>query len=120
MAFKVSFSKTFEWPVEYSYVAETGGELMTVKFIAKFARDRAIIDKIQEKNEDGELKYTDDDACKFIVKGWKDVQDENGNDIPFSEEALADLLRQCTGLTQTFINKWSTSIQKAQEKNLKR
>ena len=120
MAFRLSFSQTYEWPIEYSYIAETGGKIETVSFTAKFNRDRTILDKITEKDEDGKQKYTDVEVCKMIVKSWKDIQDENGNDLPYSEEALDSMLKQAIGLTQTFVSRWSVSIQKAQEKNLKK
>ena len=118
--FKLSLSKTYEWPVEYSYIAETGSELVTSKFTVKFNRDRSILDKITEKDEEGNQKYNDVDAAKMVVKGWKDIQDENGNEYAYSEEALENLIDQCVGLAQTFVSQWSTSLMKAQEKNLKR
>lgn len=41
---------------------------------------------------EGEKVLSDDELARKVVRGWRDMRDENGNPVPFSQEALTQLL----------------------------
>lgn len=56
------------------------------EFTAKF-----LIMKHEDYRERTEKRSDDLELLKEVVVGWDGVEDESGNDIPFSEEALVEL-----------------------------
>ncbi len=85
--FKLNTNGHYSWPVEISVPIDGGvheKQVLDVKF------KRLPQSKIQEllSNEES----SDNKFCKEIIVGWKGVCDESGNEIPFSNEALDNLL----------------------------
>jgi len=84
--FKLKTEHTYSWPVTVQIPAD-GGKFTKSTFDATFKvipQDR--IDTIlRGGNVDSEL-------LREVTIGWKGVQDEDGNELPFSEDARDKLL----------------------------
>jgi len=87
--FKIAQKPTYKWPVTVHIPAD-GGKFTKGTFTAEFnALPQDQIDKIIKDGRDGDETS---DICREALVGWSAVQDEEGNDLPFSEEAKAKLL----------------------------
>jgi hypothetical protein len=87
--FKLAEQRTYKWPVTVHIPAD-GGKFTKATFTAEFkALPQKEIDRVVEEGRGGDR---DADLCTECLIGWSGVQDENGNDIPFSDEAKAKLL----------------------------
>lgn len=87
--FKIAQEKTYKWPVTVHIPAD-GGKYIKGGFTAEFkalAQDE--IDRVARAGRDGD---EDADLCGECLVGWSGVQDADGNDLPYSEEAKAKLL----------------------------
>lgn len=66
-----------------------------------------------------------DEAMADIVKGWgmRDgqavpaVQDDAGQEVPFSAEALAQLVKNYQPATQDILNEWQRGLRESRIKN---
>ena len=83
--FKLKLSGTYSWPVSVERPADTGGEIEKVEFEAEFRRitqDR--FEEIWKKVDAGEI--TDRAVCLEVLAGWKNVQGDDGEQIPYTPE----------------------------------
>lgn len=85
--FKLKQTATFLWPVTVHI--PNAGKFDKHTFDAEFKRlSMDELKALGEREADGEGV----DACRQILLGWKGVVDDDGNDVPFSESALEQLL----------------------------
>ncbi len=98
--FKISKKTTFTWPVTVQ-VPQDGGVFKPYEFIAEFKmQTQSEIDALLELS-----KANDKDMLKAVLVGWDQVQDSDGNPLPFSEESLStltDITYVRTGLVKSF------------------
>tara|TARA_A100001391_G_scaffold40963_1_gene23263 strand:- start:204 stop:536 length:333 start_codon:yes stop_codon:yes gene_type:complete len=84
MAFVRKKTKVYSWPVEVKTPSETEvGEFDTTSFTGKFVR-------LSRKELDSFESATEFDALKKVLVGWKDVNEEDGTPIEFSDKALKE------------------------------
>jgi hypothetical protein len=123
MAFVLSKSATYTWPVRIT-LATDGGKQTVETLDAEFRRlPQSRINEIvrqaraaeRGRSEDGEL-IEDQDAAKEIIVGWSGVTDDAGKEIPFSETALAQLLEIPTVAGQ-IVKAWFESLKDGKRKN---
>ena len=77
MAFRLAKKRTVKWPVTIQIPAD-GGKVTPATITAEFeVLDTEEIDRVG--NEGG-------DVLSRALIGWHGVADEDGNDIPFTEE----------------------------------
>lgn len=87
--FKITQNKTYKWPVEVRY-PQDGGTFGKATFTAEFkALPQSEIEKVIRAGREGDETA---DICSAALMGFTSVQDENGNDLPYSEENKARLL----------------------------
>lgn len=81
---------SYEWTVSVQFPV-SGDKHKTDTFKAEFKRlPQSRIKEIYQSIQDD--KMGDKDLVKEILVGWKEVTDDKGNDIPFSEASLEKLL----------------------------
>jgi hypothetical protein len=123
MAFVLSKSATYTWPVRIT-LATDGGKQTVETLDAEFRRlPQSRINEIvrqaraaeRGRSQDGEL-IEDQDAAKEIIVGWSGVTDDAGKEIPFSETALAQLLEIPTVAGQ-IVKAWFESLKDGKRKN---
>lgn len=86
--FVLKKSESYSWPVSVK-VPVSGGQFKKETFDAEFkrlsqSRIQEVIKNVEEMNNS--------DFCKEILLGWKGIQDDGGEEIPFSESARDTLL----------------------------
>lgn len=87
--FKISEQRTYKWPVTV-HVPQDGGKFTKATFTAEFkALAQSEIDGVLNDLRDGDR---DADLCVECLIGWSGVQDADGTDLPFSDEAKTKLL----------------------------
>ena len=87
MTFVRKKNKTFKWPVVVREPSETdAGVYEDHEFIAIFKRL-----KVSEYQEAADNK-TEFDLLKMMLVGWEDMKEENGEDIPFNNQNLKDMM----------------------------
>ena len=102
MAFVLSQSQSYSWPVVLRLPAD-GGKREKASFDAVFKRlPQSRINEIQvlvqqrmkaaEKGEDLDNGVTDQSIADEILVGWSGVVDGDGDEVSFSEAAKAQLL----------------------------
>lgn len=112
MTFKLNQSKSYKYPVLFHYIDEDG-VTKNNRFKVAFRRlNKSQREKIQEM--DGDI-----DIIKSVLVNWEDVEDENGETIPFSVENLVSIDDECPEFTTAIAYAWADSIKKVSEKNLK-
>lgn len=87
--FKIAQNPAYKWPVTV-HIPQDGGKFTKATFTAEFlalAQDR--IDSVVEGIRDGDR---DADFARECLLGWSGVQDADGADLPFSDEAKQKLL----------------------------
>ena len=114
MAFKLKLSDTYTTPVVVD-IPISGGRFDRVTFDAEFRRvgREELNDIYEEMRQPGK---SDLDLLSKVLVGWKGVQDEDGEELPFSEESKAavfDVPQVVPALVRTFYG----SINKVKEKN---
>lgn len=121
MAFKLSVSPTYTWPVKL-VLPEDGGHRSVHTFDAQFRRlSQSRIDEIRALVRDMERgriddDYSDQDAAREVLAGWDGITDDNDKAIPFSESALKTVLEIPTVAGQ-IVKAWFESLQEAKRKN---
>lgn len=123
MAFVLKQSATYTWPVTL-ILPVNGGRREKHTFDAEFRRLPQTrineIVKLAQLQEQGKLpddeELRDQDAAKEILAGWKNVVDDDGEDIPFSDSRLAELLEIPTVAGQ-IVRTWFESLEVAKKKN---
>ena len=114
--FKLSLSKTYEWPISVSVPAETGGEFVELEFTAIFHRGR--VKKIlQNSRKTSDEKLSDTDTVAQMLAGWKDVMAEDDTPLPYNRANLTKVLEVAPGLSGEIATAFFESATKAQEKN---
>jgi len=83
---KLKTDHSYSWPVVVQIPAD-GGKFTKATFDATFK-------VIPQDRIDGILRGGNVDAelLREVTEGWKGIQDEDGNDLPYSEEAREKLL----------------------------
>jgi|TARA_R100000482_G_C5067423_1_gene119902 hypothetical protein len=84
MAFVRKKVKTFKWPVQVREPSEAKpGEFETSEFIAIFKREK--MSKLQDSKDDENI-----DLIRKVLVGWEGIVDEDGEEVPFSDEVLEE------------------------------
>jgi hypothetical protein len=123
--FVVNQSGTYFWPVSFKIPVDDGQAEMT--FSAKFKRlTTAEAEKLaldcQLFYRAAELGYIDDDTrrpvqmAKDVLVGWRDVRNAEGDDIPFTEESLAEVM-SIHGCALGVMKAWQESLSGGRVKN---
>jgi hypothetical protein len=123
MAFVLSKSATYLWPVRIS-LATDGGKQTIETFDAEFRRlPQSRINEIVRQAKaaergrlDDEEQLEDADVVREIVAGWSDVKDADGEQIPFSSAKLTELLEIPTVAGQ-IVKAWFESLKEGKRKN---
>jgi hypothetical protein len=104
--FKIANSPSYNWPVKIA--VPDNGKFKQYTFDVVFSRaDQAKIDAIlgPERSDD----YTNRQLASEFVQGWEGVQDEEGNELPFSTTALNKLLN-VPGMAAAISRAWIDSV----------
>jgi hypothetical protein len=87
--FKIDENPTYKWPVNV-YVPRDGGKFVKATFTAEFkALPQDQIDAVLQSIRDGDPDANFAGEC---LVGWSGVQDSDGTDLPYSDEAKTKLL----------------------------
>lgn len=86
MAFILNKRASYSWPVVFSFPID-GGKYDKQTFDIEFKHLSQSQIKEWLTSDKGDVEF-----CKFIVVGWKDIFSAPETPLPFSQEALADLL----------------------------
>jgi len=123
MAFVLKQSATYTWPITL-ILPVSGGRREKHTFDGEFRRlpqtrinEIVKIAQLQERgklSEDEELR--DQDAAREILAGWANVVDDDGEEIPFSDSKLNELLEIPTVAGQ-IVRTWFDSLEVAKRKN---
>jgi ethanolamine utilization protein EutP (predicted NTPase) len=123
MAFVLKQSATYKWPVTILLPVD-GGKKEKHTFDAEFrrlpqSRTEELVTqlKMQERADiDPDQILLMKDAAKEILVGWSGVQDDSGEEIPFSEAALEQVLEIQMVAAQIILG-WFNSLEVAKRKN---
>jgi hypothetical protein len=116
MPFKIKQSAAYWWPVRFTTPsAARAGEHDEHEIEVQFKRLDTEQHKALEK-EVSEQKLMDPDVVPRIVTGWRNVIDESDGEVPFTPEALAELLRT-PGVATAIIGAYFDSRYEAARKN---
>ncbi len=123
MAFVLSKSATYTWPVRIS-LATDGGKKTVETLDVEFRRlPQSRINEIVKQARDADRgrgdaddQLVDQDAAREIMAGWDGVTDDAGKAIPFSEAALGQLLEIPTVAGQ-IVTAWFESLKEGKRKN---
>ena len=105
MAFVIKQSETYIWPVTVEIPID-GGRFDRQTFDAEFkrlpqTRNNAIIQAAREE------ATTDLEVANEVLVGWKGINDDAGDEVPFSETAkqqLLDVPGVCAAIVEGYIN----------------
>jgi len=112
--FKLALSPAYYWPVKLGLPVD-GGDIKEVTFEAQFRRLTLLEGKRLGEAVLAE-KLPDDEVCRRIVLGWRQVSDDTDAEIAFTREAFERLLA-VAGAASAIVRAYGESIQKAAEKN---
>lgn len=123
MAFVLSKSATYTWPVRIT-LATDGGKHTSETFDAEFRRlSQSRINEIARQVKaaergrgDEEDQIEDQGTAREVLADWSGVTDDAGKEIPFSEAALGQLLEIPTVAGQ-IVKAWFESLKEAKRKN---
>jgi hypothetical protein len=123
MAFVLSKSATYTWPVRIS-LATDGGKTTVETFDAEFkrlpqSRINELLQEIraQERGRgDQDDLIQDTDVVKELLVGWAGVSDDAGKDVPFSVASLEQLIDIPTVASQ-IVKAWFESLKEGKRKN---
>lgn len=105
---------SYTWPVNFS-IPSDGGKHEKKTFELNFKRiSQTKLKEYLEKIE--KEKASDEDFCREVITGWKGIQDEDGNEISFSESALDELL-DFPVLAKEIVTTYIKSLDGAKVKN---
>ena len=121
MAFVLKQSATYKWPVSL-IIPTDGGRREKHTFDGEFRRIPQgrinEIRRLQLLEEQGKLDaseiVTPQEIASEVLAGWSGVVDDDGNEIPFSEAALNQLL-ELPGIAVQVMNAWALSIEAAKK-----
>jgi len=90
MGFKLDQSGTYKWPVTVEVPVDDGRHDKQ-KFDGEFKRiTQSRIKELIELVASGDL--TDVDVVKEVLVGWDGIEDDEGNELKFSQSKLKQLL----------------------------
>jgi hypothetical protein len=123
MAFKLSQTATYSWPMKIVLPAD-GGRREVFSFDAVLrrlpqSRINEIIRqvKLQERGDvDPADEIQDMDAAREVMAGWSGVLDSDGEELPFTEANLTRVLEISTVASQ-IVKGWFGSLNEAKVKN---
>ena len=101
--------ETYFWPIT-AHVAEDGQIVEKVLFEVEFKRHG--VKDIVEIGKQDPLEQ-----IKSIIVGWRGCKDIEGDDVPFSETALADLVEEFPDVTALFFQAYNDSVRLIKRKN---
>lgn len=123
MSFVLQQSESYSWPITIILPVD-GGRREKHTFDGEFkrlpqSRINEII-KLARAMELGRIpedeELNDQGAAQEVLVGWSGIQDFDGNEIPFTQKALAELLEIPT-LASQIVKAWFESIEVAKRKN---
>lgn len=123
MSFVLQQSGSYSWPITIILPVD-GGRREKHTFDGEFkrlpqSRINEII-KVARAMELGRVpedeELNDQGAAQEILVGWSGIHDFDGNEIPFTEKALAELLEIPTIASQ-IVKAWFESIEVGKRKN---
>ena len=122
MAFVLSKSDTYDWPVRIT-LATDGGKRTVETLDVNFRRlPQSRITELVKQASAAELGRDDDvvmddrEAAREIIAGWDGVVDDAGKPVPYSEAALVQLLEIPTVAGQ-IVTAWFESLKEGKRKN---
>ena len=123
MAFVLKQSATYKWPVTI-VIPIDGGQKERHTFDGEFkrlpqTRVNELVTQLQLQQRpdiDPDQILPAQDAAREILVGWSGIQDESGEEIPFSETALNQLLEMQMVAAQIILA-WFNSLEVAKRKN---
>ena len=123
MAFKLTQTATYTWPMKIVLPVD-GGRRETHSFDAVLRRlPQSRINelirqvKLQERGDvDPADEIQDIDAAMEVMAGWSGVLDDDGDQLPFSDANLSELLEIPTVAGQ-IVKNWFGSLNDAKAKN---
>lgn len=123
MAFVLKQSATYKWPVTI-LIPIDGGQKEKHTFDGEFkrlpqTRVNELVTQLQLQQRidiDPDQILPAQDAAREILVGWSGIQNEAGEDIPFSETALNQLLEMQMVAAQIILA-WFNSLEVAKRKN---
>lgn len=108
MAFVLKKVSSYKWPVTVSIPVD-GGRFRKETFTAVFRKiGKAKFAELAELDESS--------IVNELVEGWEGIKDENGEEVPFSDESAA-LLLDDPFVCKALIDAYADSVQGAQAKN---
>lgn len=111
--FKITQDRTYKWPVTVHIPAD-GGKFTKATFTAEFrALAQDVIDGVLDDLRSGDR---DADFARECLIGWSSVQDQDGSELPFSDEAKAKLLN-IPYVRTALVNAFFESISGGKRKN---
>ncbi len=111
MAFVIKKKNTFVWPVKIKTPVD-GGKHESQEISLEFRK----IKKSELTALTSEAGTSDVKFCKAIIVGWKDVTDEQGNQVEFSEMALSDLIEDL-GVASAIVTGYLKAFEVIEAKN---
>jgi hypothetical protein len=86
----------------------TDGDYVMARLDVLFAAlPQAEVDRMRGVGlADGEVPPSDAEIARRVLKGWRDLADEDGNPVPYSEDAREQLLQtpaMRTALVMTYL-----------------
>jgi hypothetical protein len=113
MSFKISdiTTGTYKWPV-HVYIPVDGGKHRKQTFTGVFKRHKTG----EDLNPDN---VTEDDGVEVFKRffvGWSDIKDDDGNEVSFTDENLAEFLKAPIFVVSV-LSAWKNSIKAAKEGN---
>jgi hypothetical protein len=117
--FKIVEAPSFKWPVTV-HIPKDGGKFVTATFTAEFAAlPQDEIDTALEQYRGGNL---DSNFATQVLINWNpgQVQDSDGSELPYSDEAKEKLVRMSyvrNAVVEAFFDAVSGGV--ARRKNLK-
>ena len=111
MTIKITVADRVQFSVRGTMAGETGAqEAFDFRLTAK---------RLNEEGLQAALSQADRNVIDFlcdVVTGWKGVLDDQGNDVPYSPEALRQLCGNCLGIGPLAFEAYLDSV-KAKAKN---
>jgi hypothetical protein len=112
--YKMGSSESYSWPVKIILPTDDGKTV---------AQDfKAVFRRIKQTEIDGFLndvaagKTTDREIVKSVMVGWKDIIDESGNQIPFTD-SLLDQVLEPAGIASQIGSAFLESLRAGRVKN---
>ncbi len=101
--------ETYFWPI-VAHVADNGQIVEKILFEAEFKRH--VLEKITAIEALPAV-----DQIKAIVVGWRGCKDVDGQDVPFTEQALVDLVTEFPEVMALFFQAFHESWSIVKRKN---